>query len=262
MTSLALLNDVTVVRDERTLLSVDSFEVTTGSRWVVLGPNGSGKTTLLSILSGRLWPTSGTVTLLGQQLGRVDLRELRKRLGFMSTALSKELRSSLLVHDVVVTGADGALEPWWGEYPLSDHDQADRLLSEVGAGLLIEKAFGVVSDGERARVLLARALMSIPNLLCLDEPAAGLDLGAREQLLERLTRVFAAPEPQGVVLVTHHLEEIPPGITHAALMREGQIISQGPIKNVLTSEAISATFEISIEMTGHPGGRFSARGIG
>jgi iron complex transport system ATP-binding protein len=262
MPLLASLRDVTVVRDDRTLLSVEALEIEAGSRWVLLGPNGSGKSTLLSIMAGRLWPTSGAVELLGHRLGRVDLRTLRARLGLMSSSLGKQLRASLSAHDVVVTGIDGALEPWWRQYEQADHNRAAQLLEELGVGDLGPRAFGVLSDGERAHVLLARVLMAEPELLCLDEPAAGLDLGARERLLARLRAVVAARRPGALVLVTHHLEEIPIGMTHAALLKEGQIVARGPIGSVLSSQAISETFEAAIEVTTHRDGRLSARGGG
>jgi iron complex transport system ATP-binding protein len=260
MSRLASLREVSVVRDERVLLSVDELVIEDGSRWVLLGPNGSGKSTLLLILSGRLWPTSGEVHLLGHRLGTVDLRTLRARLGLMSSSLAKQLRMGLGVHDVVVTGVDGALEPWWSSYAGSDHVRADALLADVGASSLIHKQFGVLSDGERARVLLARVLIASPELLCLDEPAAGLDLGARERLMGRLGSVVASPDPRGMVLVTHHLEEIPSGMTHAALLREGSVVQAGPIDEVVTSASISETFGVAVRVTRHRDDRYSARG--
>ena len=261
MTTPAVLHDVTVVRNGRILLSVESFVVNEGERWILLGPNGSGKTTMLSILAGRLWPTSGDVALLGERHGHVDLRQLRQRLGFLSSALAKELRGSLSVFDVVLTGSDGALEPWWKEYDDDERVRAGKLLQDVGAGPLSDQRFGVISDGERARVLLARALMPAPDLLCLDEPAAGLDLGAREQFLGRLRLIFTASEPSGVVVVTHHLEEIPVGATHAALLKAGQIVAQGPIGSVITSKSISDAFDVDVEVHQSASARFSARGL-
>ena len=260
MTRVAGLRNVSVVRDEKVLLSLDRLEIESGSRWVLLGPNGSGKSTLLSILSGRLWPTTGEVELLGHRLGRVDLRTLRTSLGFFSSSLARQLRPALSVHDVVLTGVDGALEPWWREYDDADHVRADHLLAELGVGQLSKKSLGIISDGERTHVLLARVLMSNPELLCLDEPAAGLDVGARERLLERLGAVMAAPKPEGAVLVTHHVEEIPPFMTHGALLREGALVASGPLEEVMTSKGISTTFGIEISLQRDRDGRYSARG--
>jgi iron complex transport system ATP-binding protein len=253
------LRDVTVVRDGAVLLNVDSFVVHAGERWVLLGPNGSGKSTMLAVATGRLWPTTGEVHLLGHQLGRVDLRQLKGVLGLMSSSLAKQLRPSLSVRDVVVTGIDGALEPWWRQYSTAELAAAEARLDDLGVGSLADRPFGVISDGERAHVLLARALMSSPRFLCLDEPAAGLDLGARERLLGKLSQVTGDFGPEGVVLVTHHLEEIPSGMTHAALLRGGSIALQGPLEAVLNSDAVSSVFATPIEVTRHVDGRFSAR---
>jgi len=256
---LASLDKVTVIRDNRTLLQVDNLAIARGERWVFLGPNGSGKSTLLTVLAGRLWPTSGTISLLGHQLGSVDLRSLRPRLGLMSSSVAKQLRRSLPAHDIVLTGIDGALEPWWRSYDQAEHDRADAALAEIGAAGLSGKDFGVLSDGERAHVLLARVLMSDPDLLCLDEPASGLDLGARERLMKRLELVSQGNRPDGLVLVTHHLEEIPLGITHAGLVSQGKIVASGPLEENITSSSISETFGISLEVSRHEDGRFSAR---
>ncbi len=259
MTRAALIDDLTVVREGRTILAVEHLEIASHDRWVLLGPNGSGKSTLLTVLAGRLWPTTGTVELLGERLGRVDLRELRPRLGLLSSSLSRQLRVDLRVHDVVVTGVDGALEPWWREYPEAAHLAADRLLDEVGAGHLTTSTFGVLSDGERAKVLLARLLIAEPELLCLDEPAAGLDLGARELFLERLAQVFERQSATPVVLVTHHLEEIPPGLTHAAILTHGKVLVAGEVGDAITSATISEAFGVSVVVERYDGGRYSAR---
>jgi len=253
------LRDVTVVRDGAVLLDVKSYLVEAGERWVLLGPNGSGKSTMLAVATGRLWPTTGDVHLLGHQLGRVDLRQLKGVLSLMSSSLAKQLRPSLSVRDVVVTGIDGALEPWWRQYSAAEIDSAEARLADFGVRSLADRPFGVISDGERAHVLMARALMSSPRFLCLDEPAAGLDLGARERLLGKLSQVTGDSGPEGVVLVTHHLEEIPPGMTHAALLRDGAIELQGPIEEVLDSDSVSSVFATPIQVTHHADGRFSAR---
>jgi iron complex transport system ATP-binding protein len=260
MTSVVSIRDLGVVRDGRIILSIPELTIRSGERWALLGPNGSGKSTLLSVISGRLWPTSGEVEILGFRFGKVDLRMLRSRLGLLSASVSRQLRPALSAHDVVVTGVDGALEPWWRDYSEAEHGRADELLRDLGIGHLAQKQIGVISEGERAQVLLARVLIADPELLCLDEPAAGLDLGARERLLERLASLLASPVTSPVVLVTHHLEELPVGLTHAALLRGGEVVAHGEIDAVVTSTRISTAFDVDVEVTRHRDGRFSARG--
>jgi len=259
LTELVSLRELTVIRDGRRILSVPMLDILEGERWALLGPNGSGKSTLLAVISGRLWPSSGEVTLLGQRLGQVDLRQLRRRLGLLSATLSKQLRPGLEVRDVVVTGIDGALEPFWSSYDEADYLRADELLGELAVSHLADKLLGVISEGERAQVLLARALISAPTLLCLDEPSAGLDLGARERLLSRLGALLAADSPAGVVMVTHHLEELPAGLSHVALLSEGVCVAAGPIDDVLSSASVSDAFAVDVEVTAYPDGRYSAR---
>ena len=245
------LTAVSVVRDGRLLVADVDWEVRPGERWVILGPNGSGKTTLLRVAGARLWPTAGTVEVLGHQLGRVDVRSLRGRVSLVSGALVRQLRSELTSREVVVTGRHGALEPWWHRYEPADWARADHLLSEGGVGGpggIGARTFGVISEGERQQVLLAPALMAKPELLLLDEPAAGLDLGARERLVARLARLVADGKVPPMVLVSHHLEEIPPGMTHAALLRHGRILRAGPVPDVLTSAAVSAAFDTSVDV--------------
>ena len=202
-----------------------SWSVGAGERWVLLGPNGSGKTTLLNVTGASLWPTRGVVEILGERLGRVDIRELRKRIVMVSASVSRTLRPGLPALDVVLTGRHAALETWWNEYSDDDRDQARALLDDAGFGSpeFAGRGFGLLSEGERQQVLLARALMAEPELLLMDEPAAGLDLGARERLLARLSDLAADPEVPPLVLVTHHLEEIPAGVTHAALVARGDL---------------------------------------
>jgi iron complex transport system ATP-binding protein len=248
-----------VVDSGTTILSVPELVVHERERWALLGPNGSGKTTLLSVIAGRRWPTSGRVTLLGETLGRVDLRELRARLGFHSAAVTRALRPRVSVHDVVVTGTDGALEPWWRTYEPAIHERADELLALLGVEAIAARQVGVISEGERARVLLARVLIGSPDLLCLDEPAAGLDLGARERLLDRLAGLMEDPGPMPIVLVTHHLEELPVGLTHALVLRSGVPWASGPIEEVVTSEVVSSAFDVDVEVVRHGDGRFAVR---
>jgi iron complex transport system ATP-binding protein len=264
---------VSVVRDGRPILDGICWEVDAGERWVILGPNGSGKSTLLQVAGARLWPTSGVVEVLGERLGRVDVRSLRSRVALVGGSVVRQLRAELSVREVVVTGKYGALEPWWQSYKPEDWKEADRLLAAsagsnaaglgVSAGLggsagLGERAFGVISEGERQRVLLARALMGRPELLLLDEPAAGLDLGARERLVTWLAVLATDPTVPPTVLVTHHAEEIPQGVTLAALMSEGRLLSSGPLDQVLTSESVSECFGLSVTV-GREGGRWWSR---
>jgi iron complex transport system ATP-binding protein len=252
------LRGVSVVRKGRPILDRADWEVRDGERWAVLGPNGSGKTTLLQVAGARLWPTSGEVEVLGHRLGRVDVRTLRPRVALVSGSVIRQLRPSITAREVVVSGRTGALETWWDRYSADDWAEADRLLGDGPEGGIGDREFGVISEGERQRVLLARALMGRPELLLLDEPAAGLDLGAREQLVLRLSELAADTTVPPWVLVTHHAEEIPPGTTHAALVRDGRLLATGFLDEVLTAEAVSACFGVDVAV-GRDGGRWWAR---
>jgi len=255
------LRGLSVVREGRALLDDLAWEVQRADRWVILGPNGSGKTTLLQVVSARLWPTQGDVEILGCRLGRVDLRTLRPRVALVSGSVIRQLRATQTVREVVVSGRFGALETWWNHYDDADWALADRLLEDAGVGGeggIGDREFGVISEGERQHVLLARALMSRPELLLLDEPAAGLDMGARERLLASLAALAADPLTPPIVLVTHHAEEIPTGMTHAALLRAGRFVAAGPIGEVLVSDAVSACFGVAVTV-GHEAGRWWSR---
>jgi len=234
------------------------WRVAAEDRWVVLGPNGSGKTTLLQVAGARLWPTTGTVEILGARLGEIDVRTLRPRVALVSGAVTRQLRADLVARDVVVSGRHGALETWWNRYSDEDWEKADRLLALGRVAELGNRPFGVISEGERQQVLLARALMSDPELLLLDEPFAGLDLGARERLLARLAAVAADPGSPPIVLVTHHCEEIPPGFTHGALVSDGQMVASGPLSDVVTSARVSACFGVDVTV-GCTDGRWWSR---
>jgi len=249
---------VAVVREGRPILDDIDWEVAPGQRWAVLGPNGSGKTTLLQVAGMRLLPTRGSVEVLGARYGRSDARALRTRVSFVSQAILRSLRPTLPAHDVVLTGRFAALEPWWHRYGPGDHSRAEQLLADAGLAHVSSKEFGVLSEGERQQVLLARALMAEPELILLDEPAAGLDLGARERLVARMAALAAAPDTVPLVLVTHHVEEIPPGTTHVALLRAGRMTSAGPTASVLTSGAVSACFDVPVTVQ-RSGGRWTAR---
>ena len=247
------LRDVGLVRNGRHLLRDVTWTVGPKDRWVVLGPNGSGKSTLLRIASLWLHPTSGTVRVLGEELGRTDVRPLRTRIGVASAALANQLRPALRATDLVMTALNGALEPWWHTYDEDDREQARQALERVGAADLAERTFGTLSSGERQRVQMARTLVTEPDLLLLDEPSAGLDLGAREDLVRRLAGLAADPSVAPTVLVTHHVEEIPVGFTHALLLRDGAMVAAGPIVDTLTQETLSATFGLDVHLESSAG---------
>ena len=250
--ALVQVRDLVVERDGRRICAVESFEVLPGQHWAVIGANGSGKSTLLSVLAARLWPTSGHVDLLGERVGRTDMRALRGRLGLLSSSLTRQLREQLVAHDVVVTGRDGALEPWWVTYSEEDHRRADSMLEQLGLRGYGPRELSSMSEGERTTVMLARVLMAEPEVLLLDEPASGLDLGARERLLgllDTLARDLATPR----VMVSHHLEELPASTSHAIVFKSGSVIAQGAAEDVITSGVISEAFDVdvTVERLGH-----------
>lgn len=260
MTDVLDLQDVRIVRGTTTILDGLSWTVREGERWVVLGRNGAGKTTLLQIASGRMHPTGGTAEILGERLGRVDVFELRPRIGLSSAALAEHIPSGELVRDVVVTAAYGVTGRWREQYEDLDEARASDLLTVFGVDHLARRYFGTLSEGERKRVQIARALMSDPELLLLDEPAAGLDLGGREELVGALAELARDPRSPVLVLVTHHVEEIPPGFTHVLLLRQGHVEAAGPLEEVLTAEHLSTTFGLELELDRH-GDRWSARAV-
>jgi iron complex transport system ATP-binding protein len=254
------LSAVTLVRDGATLLDRVDWVVGAGERWAVLGPNGSGKTTLLRVASLYLHPSSGDVEVLGERLGRVDVRRHRTRIGLVSPALADLLRHDVTVLDVVMAAREAALETWWHSYTGADRAAARALLGRTGTAGLADRTFGTLSSGERQRVLLARSLWGEPGLVLLDEPTAGLDLGAREDLITRLSGLAADPGTPPTVLVTHHVEEIPAGFTHALLLRAGRVVARGPIGDALTAEALSATFGLPLALDRRDG-RYTARSV-
>ena len=240
------LSGVRLVRDGQVILDGIDWHVDAGERWVLLGPNGSGKTSLARIASLWMHPSAGGVEVLGGVLGRIDVRSHRRRIALVSAAMADMLRPALPARDIVMTAANAALEPWWHRYTHEDRAAAVATLARVGADHLADRTFGTLSSGERQRVLLARALAIDPGLLLLYEPFAGLDLGAREDLIARLGSLASDPTTPPSVLVTHHVDEIPSGSTHLLLLREGRIVDSGPIGDVLTSEALSATFGLRL----------------
>ena len=242
----------------RTILGPVALRVGDQEQWVLLGPNGSGKTTLLRLAGARRQPTAGVVRIFGERVGRTDIRALHPRIGHVSHALADQLRPTISALEVVLTGRDAALEPWMREFDDADRALAAELLDQVGCADLADRTLGTCSMGERQRVLLARAMFGRHELLLFDEPAAGLDLPARERLLSAMTVTSASSSSSASVLATHHLEEIPPSVTHAALLRAGLIVQHGPIEQVLQREALSSCFGLAIEVE-HRAGRWSAR---
>ena len=257
MTAALRLTGVGLTRDGRDLLDGIDWEVAAGDRWVVLGPNGSGKTSLVRIASFQTHPSRGDVEVLGQRLGRVNIWDLRNRIGLASSALADQLRPQLTASDVVVTQLHGALEPWWHTYSDDDRAEAQRCLDRMGVGAYAEREIGSLSSGERQRVLLARTLMGDPGVVILDEPSANLDLGGREGLVQSLTDLAADPSAPPIVFVTHHVEEIPPGFTSLLMLREGRIESSGPLADTLTEEALSELFGVKLRLRIDEG-RYSA----
>ncbi len=252
------MSAVGVVREGATLLAGIDWTVRDDERWVVLGANGAGKTTLLQVAGAALFPSRGTVDLLGERFGEADLGELRTRVGLSSSALADRVPPQETALDLVVTAAYGVLGRWRERYDTDDVERAADLLGRVGLREFADRRFGTLSEGERKRVLLARALMTDPELLLLDEPAAGLDLGAREALLHLLGRLAAdAGEPPSV-LVTHHVEEVPVGTTHALLLVRGRALAAGPVHEVLTGELLSRAFGLPL-VVDERDGRFAAR---
>lgn len=235
------------------------WEVGDGERWAVLGPNGSGKTTMFQLASGYLHPTRGTVEVLGHRLGRVDVRRLREHIGLVSAAVAKMLVPGVTAAEVVVSALHGALEPWWDRYSADEQERARHLLAAAGFAAIADRPFGVLSEGERQQVLLARSLMTEPSLLLLDEPAAGLDVGGRERLVGRLAALAADAAAPPIVMITHHVEEIPPGFTHLLLLREGRITASGPLASTLADDTLSRTFGLDLALSGGDG-RWSVRG--
>jgi iron complex transport system ATP-binding protein len=252
------LADLTIRRGSATLLDSVNWTVEEDERWVVLGPNGAGKTTLVQVCSAQIHPTNGVVGILGEVLGTVDVFELRPRIGYTSAAVAERIPRDERVRDVVVSASYGVVGRWREHYDDLDHDRARELLVEVGVGHLAERTFGTLSEGERKRVQIARALMTDPELLILDEPAAGLDLGGREDLVSTLSVLAHDEASPATVLVSHHVEEIPPGFTHGLFLRAGQVVAAGPLEQVLTADTLTDTFGVPL-LLAQDDGRWTAR---
>ncbi len=252
------VSNVSVRRGDRIILGPVDFSVSEGERWVILGPNGAGKSTLIKMLATMSFPTTGSIEVLGERLGKVDVFELRPRVGFCSSAMTENIPGDELVRDVVLTAAYAIVGRWNEEYDLWDESRAIALLTTFGVRELGERLFSTLSEGERKRVQIARALMTDPEVLLLDEPAAGLDLGGREDLLRRFAEFSIDSSAPVTIVITHHIEEIPEGTTHALLLKNGLIAVSGPVDQVITSEHISAVFGLPLNVT-KDGGRFYAR---
>lgn len=252
--------DVSLRRAGRMLVGPLDWQVELDERWVIVGPNGAGKTSLLRIAAAMEHPSTGTAFVLGEQLGRVDVSELRYRIGLSSSSLAQRIPGDEVVQDLVVSAGYSVLGRWRERYDEVDYHQAVDTLESLGAEHLADRTYGTLSEGERKRVLIARALMTDPELLLLDEPAAGLDLGGREELVARLTDLAADPDAPAMVLVTHHVEEIPPGFTHCLMLSEGQPVASGLLSDVLTAENLSRAFgqSIAVDMID---GRYFARRV-
>lgn len=258
MASVIELSDVTIVRDGNPILNSVNLSVADDERWVVLGPNGAGKTTLLQVCAAMMHPSSGTAQILDDKLGKVDVFELRPRVGFASSSLARKIPATETVLNVVLTAAYSVTGRWNESYEDIDVRRAQRVLAEWKLDAFEKRRFGDLSDGEQKRVQIARSVMTDPELLLLDEPAASLDLGAREELVQLLGGYASAPQAPAIVMVTHHVEEIPRGFGHALLLRNGSVQAAGPIEEVITSENLSETYGLKLEVI-RSDGRFTAR---
>ena len=260
MSDVLELQDVSVVREGRALVDQVSWSVKEGERWVILGPNGAGKTTLLNVASSYLFPSKGTATVLGDTLGKIDVFDLRPRIGMAGIAMSEKLPKSQTVLQTVLTAAYGMTAAWHEEYDEVDEQRARAFLDRLGMSDYLDRKFGTLSEGERKRTLIARALMTDPELLLLDEPAAGLDLGGREDLVRRLGRLARDPIAPSMIMVTHHVEEIAPGFTHVLMIRQGKVLAAGPIELELSSRNLSLCFGLPLVVE-QVGDRWTAQGL-
>ena len=260
MAAVVELAGVSIVRNGSTLINNIDWEVDESDRWVVIGPNGAGKTTLLQVISAQIHPSSGVAGVLGEVLGTVDVFELRPRIGLTSAALAERIPRGERVHDVVVSASYAVVGRWREEYDELDHERASALLAQLRIDRLANRTFGTLSEGERKRVQIARALMTDPELLLLDEPAAGLDLAGRESLVTTLGELAQDQYAPASVLVTHHVEEIPNGITHAMLLKAGEIVAAGPLRDTLTADNLTKTFEVELSLV-EADGRWTARAL-
>ncbi|WP_375003687.1 ABC transporter ATP-binding protein [Aeromicrobium sp. CTD01-1L150] len=258
MAAVIELDSVTVLRPGKALLQNLTWTVDESERWVVLGANGAGKSTLMQIVGAQMYPTTGTATILGDRLGAVEVFDLRTRIGHSGTSIAERIPPGETVVDAIVSAAHAVTGRWREKYDAHDLERAHQIMGELGISTLTHRTFGTLSEGERKRTLIARALMTDPELLLLDEPGAGLDLGAREDLLMSLDVLSTAPGAPVLVMVSHHVEEIPEGFTHVLMLREGQVVAAGPIEETLTALTLGRTFGMRLELE-QVGGRYTAR---
>jgi iron complex transport system ATP-binding protein len=252
------LDNVSFVRDDRIILAPLSWTVDHDERWLVLGANGSGKTSLVRICAFYEHPSTGSVRALGEQLGRTDVRVLRRRIGYTSAAMTAQIRPALICSDVVMTAKHAALEPWWHRYDDDDRARAVECLDRMGVAACADRSIGTLSSGEQQRVMLARTLMNDPGVILLDEPSARLDLGGREQLVGALAELVGDPASVPLVLVTHHLDEVPPGMTHVLMLRDGVVVARGPLDDELTAVNLSNCFGMQLDLQRRTDGRMTA----
>jgi iron complex transport system ATP-binding protein len=251
-------NNVTVLRDAQPILNNIDWQVSSNQRWVIVGPNGAGKTTLLRVAASQIHPSTGTAKLLGSTLGEVNVFELRTRIGFASNAMSAHIPNSETVLDAVMTASYGITGRWNEKYDDIDERRARRVLAEWQLDEMADRPFGTLSDGEKKRAQIARAVMPDPEILLLDEPVASLDMAAREHTISVLGNYASAPTAPAIVMVTHHIEEIPKGFTHALILSKGQVYAAGEIDSTLTTEKISGAFGFALEVS-KDGDRFRVR---
>jgi iron complex transport system ATP-binding protein len=252
------LESVCLTRDGSTILDNIDLSVAQDQRWLVLGANGSGKTSLVRIAALYDHPSSGRVEILGETLGSTDVRALRRKVGYLSASLASSLRPQLTALDAVMTAKNAALEPWWHVYDEQDRLRAEDCLDRMGVRQFRDREIGSLSSGEQQRVLLARTLMNDPGVILFDEPSARLDLGGREQLIRSLTTWTMDPQSPPIVVVTHHLDEVPPGMTHVLMLKLGRVLVSGPIDTCLEQSALSECFGVELHLERRSNGRFSA----
>ncbi len=258
MNEVLSFNNVSVMRSDKTILSDVTWSVKDNERWVIVGPNGAGKTTLLKIAAAQMQPSSGSASVLGEALGEINVFDLRTRIGFASTAIASRIPNSETVLDAVMTASYAVTGRFKEMYEDIDERRARRVLTEWHLSEYADRAFGTLSDGERKRVQIARAVMPDPELLLLDEPVASLDIGSREATIKILSGYASHPAAPAIIMVTHHLEEIPAGFTHALVLNEGRIIASGPINHTLTTEKLSEAYGLPLEVA-FQSGRFAVR---
>lgn len=258
MNEVLAFKNVSVQRSGKTILNDITWTVQDNERWVIVGPNGAGKTTLLKIAAAQLQPTTGNASILGEALGEINVFDLRTRVGFASTAIASRIPNSENVLDAVMTASYAVTGRFKEKYDDVDERRARRVLTEWHLSEYADRPFGTLSDGERKRVQIARAVMPDPELLLLDEPVASLDIGSREATIKILSGYASHQAAPAIIMVTHHLEEIPTGFTHALVLNEGRIIASGPINHTLTTDKLSEAYGLPLEVA-FQAGRFAVR---